>query len=123
MKKKILFVDDEEEDLQFWGKKLEEEGYEVIKSLTGKRALVILFENKEISLVILDILLPDIDGITILRKIKNDINPGLPVIMHTLYEYRDDFAVWASEAYVLKNRNDRFASELISAVKKFCPSE
>lgn len=119
MKKKILFVDDDAGVLQFWGEKLEKEGYEVIKALTGKEALNFLITDKEISLVILDILLPDIDGLTILRIIKNDINPELPVIMHTAFDYRDNFSVWASEAYITKNWND--PSTLISVVKKLCP--
>ncbi len=46
--------------------------------------------------------MPDIDGISLLRKMK-EINPKTPVIMSTAYDYKDDFAVWASDAYIVKS--------------------
>jgi DNA-binding response OmpR family regulator len=42
-------------------------------------------------------------------------NPKVPVIMSTAYDYRDDFAVWASEAYIVKSSD---LEELKSMIKK-----
>ncbi|MCI0469995.1 MAG: response regulator, partial [Nitrospirae bacterium] len=53
-------------------------------------------------LVTLDILMPDIDGIQVLRKIKEK-RPDVPVVMLTAYDYRDDFGVWSAEAYHVKS--------------------
>ena len=98
---KILVVDDDINIQRLYQEELEEEGYEVIIASTGKDALEI-FENKDPDIVTLDILMPDIDGISLLRKMKEK-RPDIPIIMSTAYDYRDDFAVWASEAYIVKS--------------------
>ncbi|MGE5299564.1 MAG: response regulator, partial [Acidobacteriota bacterium] len=77
------------------------------------------FEKEAPDLVTLDILLPDIDGIKLLRQMKEK-RPRLPVIMSTAYDYRDDFAVWASEAYIVKSAD---LSELKSTIKKLTEKE
>ena len=65
-------------------------------------------------LLILDILMPDIDGIKLLRQMKEK-RPRIPIIMSTAYDYRDDFAVWASEAYIVKSAE---LTELKATIKK-----
>ena len=98
---KILVVDDDINIQRLYQEELEEEGYEVVIASTGKNALEI-FENEDPDIVTLDILMPDIDGISLLRKMKEK-RPEIPIIMSTAYDYRDDFAVWASEAYIVKS--------------------
>ena len=98
---KILVVDDDINIQRLYQEELEEEGYEVVIASTGKNALEI-FENEDPDIVTLDILMPDIDGISLLRKMKEK-RPDIPIIMSTAYDYRDDFAVWASEAYIVKS--------------------
>jgi DNA-binding response OmpR family regulator len=56
--------------------------------------------------------MPDMDGIQVLRKMKEK-KPRLPIIMSTAYDYRDDFAVWASEAYVVKSSDTTELKETI----------
>ena len=73
-----------------------------------------MFEKESPDIVTLDILLPDIDGIRVLRQMKEK-NPKIPVIMSTAYDYRDDFAVWASEAYIVKSSD---LDELKIMIKK-----
>jgi hypothetical protein len=41
--------------------------------------------------------------------------PDIPIIMSTAYDYRDDFAVWASEAYIVKSSD---LEELKNTIKK-----
>jgi DNA-binding response OmpR family regulator len=98
---RILVVDDDVHILKLYKVELEEEGYEVVTAGTGKEAMEI-FEKEDFDLVTLDILMPDIDGISLLRKMKEK-KPRMPIIMSTAYDYRDDFAVWASEAYLVKS--------------------
>jgi len=98
---KILVVDDDAHILKLYKLELEEEGYDVTTAGSGKDAME-KFEQHEFDLVTLDILMPDVDGITLLRKMK-EIKPRMPIIMSTAYDYRDDFAVWASEAYLVKS--------------------
>jgi len=110
---KILVVDDDAHILKLYKVELEEEGYEVVTAGTGKEAME-KFEQENPDLVTLDILMPDIDGISLLRRMK-EVKPRLPIIMSTAYDYRDDFAVWASEAYIVKSAD---LSEMKSMIKK-----
>jgi DNA-binding response OmpR family regulator len=60
---------------------LKEEGYEVIHAATGKEALEAL-QKHAFSLVILDLMLPDVSGLDICQKIRNQ-DPRLPVLILT----------------------------------------
>ncbi|NOY64822.1 MAG: response regulator [Nitrospirae bacterium] len=108
---KILVVDDDPAIRMLYKEELEEEGYDVVVASSGKEALE-LFEKEMPDLVTLDILMPDMDGIQVLRKMK-EMRPRLPIIMSTAYDYRDDFAVWASEAYVVKSSDTTELKETI----------
>lgn len=115
---KIMVVDDEKNILMLYQSELEEEGYEVIAANSGKEALE-LFEKEKPDIVTLDIMMPDIDGIQVLRQLKEK-NPNVPVIMLTAYDYRDDFSIWASDAYVVKSSDLAPLKETIrQIVEKF----
>jgi len=115
---KILVVDDDLHIQKLYKEELEEEGYEVVVAESGIKAME-LFAQENFDLVTLDILMPDIDGIKLLRQMKEK-KPRLPVIMSTAYDYRDDFAVWASEAYIVKSAD---LDELKSTIKKLLSKE
>lgn len=112
--KKILLVDDEESIHLLYREELEEEGFEVHSALSGEEAL----EKMHIispDLVILDINMPGLNGIDVLRQMKEK-NPHLPVILSSAYqEYKQDLASWASDEYIVKSSD---LSELKAAVKK-----
>ncbi len=110
---KILIVDDDQNILRLYKEELEEDGYAVVTASSGQEAIE-QFERENPDLVTLDILLPDIDGIKLLRQMK-ERKPRIPIIMSTAYDYRDDFAVWASEAYIVKSSD---LSELKETIKK-----
>ena len=79
MKKTILIVDDEESICQTLGGILTDEGYEVVTAASGEDALRIL-EEEPPNLVVLDIWLPGMDGIEVLKTIKA-AHPHLQVVM------------------------------------------
>lgn len=79
-KKKILVVEDEEKILEVVTSLMEKQGYEVYQAEDGKEALEI-FNNNEISLIILDLMLPDISGEEICMKIRE--KSRVPIIMLT----------------------------------------
>lgn len=81
MKPKLLIADDEPNILMLTSAMFEEEGYEVIKAINGSEALEkIQTENPD--LVILDILMPDIDGFEVCRRVRNfPQNNNIPVIL------------------------------------------
>ncbi len=111
---KILVVEDDLHIQRLYKEEFEEEGYEVVIASNGKEAIE-LFDSEAPDIVTLDIVLPgDVDGIRLLRQMKEK-RPKVPIIMSTAYDYRDDFAVWASEAYIVKSSD---LDELKSMIKK-----
>lgn len=75
---KILVVDDEKDIRDIVGIYLESNGYTTIKAENGKEALKLL-EKENIDLALLDIMLPDTDGISLCLKIR--ANKNIPIIM------------------------------------------
>jgi DNA-binding response OmpR family regulator len=81
MKPRLLLVDDEEMYLEYLSKRLINKGYDVTKCLTGEEALQKIKED-DFDVIILDVLLPGMDGIETLREI-NKLKPLVEVIMLT----------------------------------------
>lgn len=82
-KKRILLVDDEENARTALAKILSREEYEVISAGNGFEALELL-KNSLVDLVITDINMPEMNGMSFLREI-NRLYPGINVIMVTAY--------------------------------------
>ena len=81
---KILLVEDEPDLLNTLSFNFESEGYKVAKALNGKEAMKFLEDDDSISLVILDLMLPDMSGLDICRRIRATDNlKDILVIMVT----------------------------------------
>jgi len=80
MAKTVLAVDDEPKILEAVSSFLESKGFKVFAAATGRGALDI-FERENISLVVLDLMLPDISGEEVCRAIRK--NSRIPIIMLT----------------------------------------
>lgn len=78
MKEKILIVDDERGILETLSEILEDEGYKALQAEDAENALKIL-EKEDIDLIFLDVWLPGISGIEVIKKIKE--KQDIPVIM------------------------------------------
>lgn len=78
MKEKILIVDDDKEILNLLEIYLKNEGYTVIKASNGCNALKVLRIEKP-HLIVLDIMMPDINGMEVLREIRQSLN--IPIIL------------------------------------------
>lgn len=114
-KKRILLVDDEESIQLLYREEFEEEGYVVDSARNGVEALAKFRENPP-DLVVLDINMPGMNGIEVLRQMK-EFRANLPIILSSAYqEYKQDFGSWASEAYVVKSAN---MDELKATVRKY----
>jgi len=82
-KKKILLVEDDETIGLMYKTKLENDGYEVITAENGADGLKLAKENKP-GIIMLDVILPQIDGFTVLEELKKDAaTKDIPVIMLT----------------------------------------
>ncbi len=87
---KILIADDEEKIRRLVSDFLKREGITVLEAADGAEALARFEENKEdLSLVILDVMMPEHDGWSVLRRIKGEM-PGLPVLMLTARSDEND---------------------------------
>ena len=68
-KKVILTIDDEEHILDLLEYNLEKNGYEVLRAETGEKGLAIL-KTMQVDLVLLDYMLPGMDGIEVLKSLR-----------------------------------------------------
>lgn len=80
---KILLVEDESMIVEMYKLRLEEEGYEVLATDKGSEALTLATKAKP-DLILLDIILPEVDGFTILQSLKaQSSTKKIPVLMLT----------------------------------------
>ncbi len=79
-KKTILIVDDEKMIINLLTHNLEKEGYNVIEAKDGLEAINVAQEKKP-DLILLDIMLPKLDGLSVCKRIKNMMN--IPILMVT----------------------------------------
>jgi len=92
LRKKILIVEDEESLLKLESILLTSKGYEVRGVANGKAALEAVAEEAP-DLILLDIMLPEIDGFEVCRRIKeNPATSSIPIIMLTAKKSREDMA-------------------------------
>lgn len=108
MADKILIVDDDEDLRSELASFLD--GYPVVEARNGAEALKILKRANEVGLVILDVMMPGINGLDVLTEIKKD-NPKLKTVILTGHSSKDV----AIEA--LKNRADDYVEKPIFADK------
>ncbi len=90
MPEKILIVDDDLETLRLVGMMLQRQGYEIAAANTGELALAIAVKEKP-SLIILDVVMPGMDGYHIAREIRKDPECArIPILMFTARNQVDD---------------------------------
>jgi DNA-binding response OmpR family regulator len=111
---KILLAEDERNLRRLYEQELEEEGYSVIAAGDGREAID-LFRRERPDLVVLDILMPRMDGLETMGRILSERNE-VPVILNTAYTaYKDNFLSWAADAYVTKSAD---MTELKSEIRR-----
>ncbi len=86
----LLLVDDDEMNRDMLGRRIELEGYAVVLAEGGRQALALL-ERQVFDLVLLDVMMPELNGLQTLGKIREQHDPAeLPVIMVTAKDQSDD---------------------------------
>ncbi len=114
---KILIVDDEEKILEIIDAYLVANHYSVYKAISGAMALE-KFEKNNPDLVVLDLMLPDTDGLTVCRKIREVSN--VPIIMLTAKSDEDDILTGlklGADDYMIKPFSPK---ELVARYKLYC---
>ena len=90
MAEKILIADDEESLVEFIGRALKKQGYRVITAYDGDNALFLIGEELP-DLVILDLMMPLMDGWEVCRRAKSDpATKDMPILMLTARSSADD---------------------------------
>lgn len=79
---KILIVDDDKEIVELLNIYLHNEGYDTVKAYNGEEAIEIFHNDPDIALIILDIMMPGIDGIQVVQRLRKD-GVQVPIIMLT----------------------------------------
>ena len=113
-KKKVLVVDDEQAIIDVLVYNLKKEGYETIEATDGVSAVNIALEQKP-DLMLLDIMLPKMDGLTVCKRVKNYLN--IPILMLTAKDAEIDKIVGlelGADDYITKPFSVR---ELMARVK------
>jgi len=116
-RKRILVVDDDLRIQHLYREEFEDQGYEVHTAGTGAAALG-KSESLNPDIVVLDILMPDLDGLQVLRKMKRR-RPDIPVIISSAYDYKDELAVFVTDDYLVKSSD---MSELKNVINRLVES-
>ncbi len=98
----LLIVEDDVNQRALYEEEMRDEGYEVITASDGRQALQIAADAHP-DLVIMDVNMPVMDGLDTMSRLI-EVDRHIPVIIHTAYaSYKDSFASWSADAYVVKN--------------------
>ena len=88
---KILVVDDESRMRKLVRDFLEREGYQVLEAGNGLEAMELFYEEKDIALLILDVMMPKMDGWQVCREIRQ--SSKVPIIMLTARSEERDLSL------------------------------
>jgi DNA-binding response OmpR family regulator len=111
----ILIVEDEKNLQLLYKQEFEEDGFHVFTTSSGENAIDII-DKQKIDLVILDIQLKAMDGLSALGEMLLK-NRNLRVIVNTAYAgYKDNFYSWLADDYIVKSSD---LSRLKSSVRKY----
>ena len=122
--KKILIVEDDDFLARMLSKTIEAEGYEVVMAGTGEEGWRKASTENGIQLVLLDIMLTDLDGFEVLKRIRqHEPTKNTPVIIVSNLGQPEDQergkALGAND-YIIKSNVS--LDEVVSHVKKFLPA-
>ncbi len=115
--KKILIADDSPTIVEITKAMLKEEGYEIVTASNGAEALQKIGEEKP-DLVLLDVMMPDMDGYSALQALRRDTKPGDEDYVHVIIitskdKMRDLFELEGVDGFLVK---PFFRTELLDKI-------
>ena len=103
---RVLVVEDNEMNMQLVEYLLEEGGYQIVKAASGEEALSTARNGEPVDLILMDIHLPGIDGLSVIREMKSDPHTGaIPILAltaHAMRGDRDRFLEAGCDGYISK---------------------
>lgn len=117
--KDVLIVDDDSATRNLFRRILTREGWNVREASDGRRALTLL-ENSKPTLMVLDIMMPNVDGFDVLKSVRsNERLSDLPVIVATSKDLtRDELSWLKNNAGEIIRKGDTGRSDLLAALKR-----
>jgi len=116
----VLVVEDNEKNMKLFRDVLEAQGYTPLEATSGEDAVALAAE-REPALVLMDIQLPDIDGIEALRRLRRDERtariPVLALTAQAMQGDREDFLSAGFDGYLSKPVN---LPEFLATVRRYC---
>lgn len=114
MRKTILLVEDDKNQLLLYKQELSLEGYNIITAQDGQEAIKKVKEHTP-DLIVMDINMPKMSGIESMGRILSE-HKKIPIIINTAYgSYKDDFMSWSADAYIIKSSD---ITELKNKIKE-----
>jgi len=124
MAQTILIIDDDIDTLKLVGIMLERKGFKILASTTGNKGLQ-LAKDEHPDLILLDIMIPDIDGYEIARTVRsNSDTETIPIIMFTARSQVDDKVEGleaGADAYITKPARPRELFAQVNSILKRAP--
>jgi len=121
-REKILIIDDEKDIVRIIQYHLRQEGFRVIKAHSGGAALDIIGSTDGICLIILDLMLPGIDGLEICKKLKStEKTKSIPVVMLTVKSEEADIIKGlktGADDYITKPFSPKVLVERVKTILK-----
>ena len=115
---KVIVVDDSETIRNQLRKDLESAGFSVVEAVDGVDGFNVAKEHKDAKLILCDVNMPKMDGVTMVQKLKSDLSNSIPIIMLTT-ESSDDMRSKGKESGVVAWVVKPYKSEkLLPAIKK-----
>ncbi len=102
---KILIVEDDKYICEMYATAFMREGFKVYKALEG-RAAIEKYSLKKPDIILLDIMMPDVDGYQVLKEVRKSYNKYTPVIMLTnldMEHFKRHESVDRVDAYLIKS--------------------
>lgn len=117
----VMLVDDESDFIETMSKRLQKRGFKVLTATEGKEALELVGKNRNLEVMILDVKMPGMDGIEVLREMKKSY-PLIEVIMltgHATIESAIDGMKIGAFDYLMKPCNiEQLSQKVQEAVEK-----
>ena len=104
--KRVLVVEDNEMNMQLVEFLLEEGGYEIVKAASGEEAMAVARGSEPVDLILMDIHLPGVDGLSVVQELKKDPRtnsiPILALTAHAMRGDKDRFLQAGCDGYISK---------------------
>jgi len=119
----VLVVEDNDMNMQLVEYLLEEGGYRIVKAASGEEALTIFRRGGPLDLILMDIHLPGMDGLSVVREMKATMvrTKSVPILALTAHAMRGDkdrFLEAGCDGYISKPID---VKTFISSIEQYLP--